>query len=253
MYILHRDALGKLCDLPYNIKMERKLNFSVDEYYHIYNRGVEKRDIFLSDEDRDRFIRLLYLSNSVKPFVFRDVQNLPLSQIHRGNLRVAIGAYCLMPNHFHLLIRETVEGGISAFMEKLSTGYSMYFNKKYKRIGSLFQGRFQAQHADNDNYLKYLFSYIHLNPVKFIDPDWKENGITDLQKTKEYLSKYAYSSYNDFFNKTRPEQTILNKEAFPEYFETEYDFEECLEDWLTYNEEFIQETTEKIPKPSLGI
>ena len=233
--------------------MERKLDFSVDEYYHIYNRGVEKRDIFLNDGDKDRFIRLLYLANSAKPFVFREIKDLQFSQIKRGELRTAIGAYCLMPNHFHLLVRETTEGGISAFMEKLSTGYSMYFNKKYKRVGPLFQSRFQARHVDDDNYLKYLFAYIHLNPVKLIYPDWKEKGIADLQKAKEYLSKYPYSSYHDFLGKIRPEQAILNKETFPEYFETGHDFEECLEDWLTYNEEFIQETTEKIPKPNLGI
>jgi putative transposase len=238
--------------MPYNIPMERKLDFSTDEYYHVYNRGVEKREIFLNDGDEERFIRLLYLANSTKPFVFRDVQNLPLSQIRRGDLRTSIGAYCLMPNHFHLLVRETQEGGISTFMEKLTTGYSMYFNKKYKRVGPLFQGRFKARHVNNDNYLKYLFAYIHLNPLKIIDADWKEKGITDPRKAKEYLNKYPYSSYDDFLGNRRPERVILNKVTFPEYFETVHDFEEYLEDWLTYNEEFSPELTEKTPAPTLA-
>ncbi len=74
----------------------------------------------------------------------------------RGNQLVSIGAYCLMSNHLHLLLREEEESGISLFMQKVSTAYTMYFNRKYKRTGSLFAGRFKAQHAGNDNYLKYL-------------------------------------------------------------------------------------------------
>ena len=95
---------------------------------------------------------------------------MSLLDLPRKETLVDIGAYCLMPNHFHLLIRETAEGNISRFMLKLQTGYPMYFNKKYQRTGALFEGKFKAKHITNDNHLKYLFAYLHLNPVKITDP-----------------------------------------------------------------------------------
>ena len=146
---------------------------------------------------------------------------------------VDIGSYCLMPNHFHILVHERAEGGISKFMQKLSTAYSMYFNTKYERTGVLFEGRFKAQHANTDNYLKYLFAYIHLNPVKLIDSQWKENGIIDRAKAQRYLKTYRFSSYLDYLGKKRPENMILNKDVFPEYFENFSEFRDFIDEWLT--------------------
>ncbi len=221
--------------------MERKIQFSIEEFYHVYSRGNNKSKIFFSDVDRKRFIKLLFLCNNTKPILFRDVQHLALSRIKRGETLVDIGVYCLMPNHFHLLLHEKVENGISMFMEKLLTAYSMYFNKKQNRTGTLFEGRFQAKHADNDEYLKYLFSYIHLNPVKIIDSKWKINGISDIKKTKNYLEKYSFSSYPEYIGQNREEKLILNKEVFPEYFEESKDFEQFVCDWLSYKDEVFQE------------
>jgi len=156
----------------------RDFSFSVDEYYHIYNRGTDKRIIFLDDDDKERFIKLLFIANGTEPFVFRDFPiGLPYVEIDRGEVFVAIGAYCLMPNHFHILVREKTEGGIVKFMSRVLTSYSSYFNKKYERTGRLFEGTFKAKHVDSDRYLKYLFAYIHLNPIKIIDKEWKKNGI----------------------------------------------------------------------------
>ncbi|MBU3925748.1 transposase, partial [Patescibacteria group bacterium] len=178
--------------------MERKFRFSEGEFYHLYNRGINKMAIFLNNIDKKRFIKLLFACNSKKPVVFKNIQGLPLEEIERGETIVDIGAYCLMPNHFHLLVREKTENGISMFMEKLFTAYSMYFNKKNERTGRLFEGIFKATHANKDQYLKYLFAYIHLNPVKLIDLKWKENSITDKEKAKKFLKEYAYSSYLDY-------------------------------------------------------
>lgn len=214
--------------------MERKISFAIGEFYHIYNRGNNKSKIFLSRTDHQRFQYLLYLCNGAQPVVFKDVQNLPLSQVDVGEKLVSIGAYCLMPNHFHLLIREHKEGGITKFMEKLSTAYSMYFNKKNSRTGSLFESRFKAKHIDSDEYLKYLFAYIHLNPVKLIDSKWKEEGIADRSRAKQYLESYFYSSYLDYLENKRPEDVIVNKKAFPEYFTTAKDFEGLIDDWITF-------------------
>ncbi|MFA5830412.1 MAG: transposase [Candidatus Paceibacterota bacterium] len=217
--------------------MERKFDFSIDEYYHVYSRGVERREIFLNNGDRERFMRLLYLSNSMKAIRYTDFKNLSYSQINRGESRTSIGAYCFMPNHFHLLLRETTESGISSFMGKLLTAYSMYFNKKYKRTGSLFEGTFRAEHVDNDNYLKYLFAYIHLNPIKLIEPEWKERGITNKIAAKKYLEKYYHSSYEDHIGVKREEGLILAKDAFPEYFDTPHDFSDFINDWLMYRDD----------------
>jgi putative transposase len=152
---------------------------------------------------------------------------------------VAIGAYCLMPNHFHILIREIAKDGISQFMRKLSTAYAMYFNKKYDRSGTLFQGRFKSSRVTNDNYLKYLFAYIHLNPVKLINPDWKKTGIQDIEQARDYLGNYHYSSYFDFIGKERHEKVILNRdsEIFPQYFDDFKEFGEFIDAWFSYSNE----------------
>ncbi len=220
--------------------MERKFNFSLDEYYHIYSRGTDRREIFLDNNDRERFLKGLYVYNSGKPIKFRDIKDIRYENILRTNPYTAIGSFCLMPNHFHLLLRETEEGGISAFMGKLLTSYSMYFNKKYKRTGGLFEGTFRAEHVSNDNYLKYLFAYIHLNPVKLIDSEWKVNGIKNQKFAENYLKKYRYSSFEDYMNEEvdeREETLILDKKAFPDYFEQKKDFKDFITEWLTYRDE----------------
>jgi len=221
--------------------MQRKINFVSGEYYHIYNRGTDKRDIFTCLNDYNRFVTLLYLCNSTKSVNIEiELQKgrsfLEFMDMDRAEQLVDIVAYCLMPNHFHLLIHERTDGGISIFMKKLSTAYSMYFNNKYNRTGSLFEGRFKAKHIDDDNYLKYLLSYIHLNPVKLIDLKWKENGITDKVKAKDFLLEYKYSSYLDYIGVKRKEASILNMESFPQYFQTLKEFEVFVDEWLTFNE-----------------
>lgn len=222
--------------------MERKFVFSIEEFYHIYNRGNSKMEIFLDERDRKRFMLLLFVCNSVDPVVVRDLYigltlGETIKRINRKETLVDIGVYCLMPNHFHILIHEKNENGISLFMQKLATGYSMYFNKKYERTGSLFESRFKAEHADKDVYLKYLFAYIHLNPVKLIEPNWREVGVADMARVKKYLKEYKYSSYVDYLGEDREEKLILNKEAFPEYFEEFKDFEDFIDEWINYNKE----------------
>ena len=215
--------------------MERKFQFSIDEFYHVYNRGNNKSVIFVSDSDRKRFVKLLYICNASTPVVFKTIQGMPLDKIKRDDTLVDIGAYSLMPNHFHLLLKEKEEGGISRFLEKLLTGYSMYFNKRYERTGKLFEGRSRAQHAGTDEYLKYLFAYIHLNPIKIIDPEWRDNGVTDHIKAKEYLAEYNFSSYLDYVDDNKREEgLILNKQAFPEYFLSFKEFDEFINEWLIY-------------------
>lgn len=218
--------------------MNRNWKFATGEFYHLYSRGVDKKEIFSDQYDFDRFVKFLYLANNSSPITLRNVPPDAFS-LDKDDTLIDIGAYCLMPNHFHILVREHTEGGISKFMSKLLTSHSTFFNNKYKRSGTLFDGRFKARHADTDEYLKYLFAYIHLNPVKLIDSKWKENGIKDIRKTKEHLSKYNNSSYPDYLDSTstsRKESKILNKSAFPDYFENVKDFNSLTNDWLKYKD-----------------
>jgi putative transposase len=221
--------------------MRRTFSFATDEYYHIYNRGTDKRIIFLDSHDYNRFIVLLHLCNSKDPVdidkLLRGGQTFPdLIDLEIKERLVDIGAYCLMPNHFHILVKEINENGISVFMKKLATAYSMYFNKKYNRTGGLFEGSFKAKHVNEDSYLKYLFAYINLNPIKLVDPKWKENGIEDKVKAEKYLLNYRYSSYLDFLNIKRKENKILNNETFPQYFQESKQFMDFINDWIDYFE-----------------
>lgn len=222
----------------YNINMStRKISFVEGEYYHIYNRGNSKQKIFHDAEDYSRIVTLMYTCNSennFRFFVFNRGQNSSPYFFERGKQLVSIGAYCVMPNHFHILITEKQEGGVSRFMQKLATAYVMYYNEKYKRTGALFEGKFKSEHVATDRYLKYLFSYIHLNPVKLVQKDWKENGIKNKRQVLEYLHKYTHSSFLDYLNINRNQNKILNKKDFPNYFPTKSNFIKEIFTWLDY-------------------
>jgi len=218
--------------------MSRTTIFAPNEFYHIYNRGTEKRKIFMDKTDFERFLALLYLCNS-KEVVHLSIQGSTLKErllLKRHDQLVDICAYCLMPNHFHILIRERAKNGVSQFLHKITTGYTMYFNKRNERSGALFQGRFKATHAKEDRYLKYLISYIHLNPIKIIDPKWKENGVKDKKQANNFLQQYQYSSYLDFCKKSRLEKKIISKTGLPEYFKSMNNFESTTRFWLNYGD-----------------
>lgn len=217
----------------------RKTPFVSGEYYHLYNRGNSKQVIFNDEEDYQRFMTILYMCNSENNFrmslITEGVEKDPYLW-ERGNQIVSIGAYCLMPNHFHLLVTEQGNGGVSKFMQKLSTAYVMYHNIKHERTGGLFEGKFKSEHLDTDQYLKYIFSYIHLNPLKLIQKDWKETGIKNKKASLNYLDKYEHSSYLDFKDVERKEGVILDRKAFPDYFPSIKNFEREILDWINYKE-----------------
>jgi putative transposase len=222
--------------------MKRHVKLAPGEYYHIYNRGVEKRIVFTDKSDYDRFLLLLSICNQRVSINVRDFKiklSLGSTSGKEGkndtDSLVDIGAYCLMPNHFHILIKEKDDNGITEFMRKITTAYTMYFNKKYKRVGPLFQGSFKSEYIDSDKYLKYLFSYINLNPIKLIQLDWKEEGIKDINHAQNFLKEYNYSSYLEYKNDRNLPHGILRKASFPEYFLSEKDFDNEILDWLNYS------------------
>ena len=190
------------------------------EFFHVFNRGVEKRDVFLDDEDRYRFIHDLYEFNDkdavmninyyfdsqrklIREGGFKKAVKI-LQEMQRTKKRkvlVDVICFCLMPNHFHLIAKPLVENGLPLFMQKLGIGYTRYFNYKYERVGSLFQGTYKAKHLSDDTYFMHCTGYVHRNPLDLIEPDWKEEGIKDAAKAKKFLFDYKWSSFPDYVGK----------------------------------------------------
>lgn len=226
----------------------RKVSFVSGEFFHLYNRGNSKQEIFLDEEDYKRFIKFLYLSNSEKNVRFRDdiiAKHIDAFDFDKGKTLVNIGAYVLMPNHFHLYIlapkpclgeEEEVESelnNVAKFMLKLCTSYSKYFNKKYGRTGKLFEDKFKSVHIVTETQAKYLFSYIHLNPIKLIQSDWKENGIRNKSEALKFLNDYKWSSYDYYQGIKKDENKILNLENFVNYFPNSESFKKEIFEWLS--------------------
>lgn len=158
-------------------------------YYHVYNRGVEKREVFLDHQDYVVFLSYLrdYLCPAdtlIKVYQSRKLKN------YSGT--VSLLAYCLMPNHFHFLLKQRMGRSMTDFMKSLLTRYSMYFNRKYERVGSLFQGTYRAVSITSDEQLIYTSRYIHRNP-SLVDPTSGLNPEVFLE-----LRNYSYSSLQNY-------------------------------------------------------
>ena len=144
----------------------RKEAFVNEEFFHVCNRGVDKRIVFMDEYDIRRFFQSMVEFNTIDPIgslYENSFLRLGGSTAKLKKELVNIIAYCLNPNHFHLILEQLVDGGISEFMRRLSGGYTWYFNNKHKRSGSLFQGRFKAVHVDSNEYLLHVSAYVNLN------------------------------------------------------------------------------------------
>jgi len=178
----------------------RNIVFSEENYYHIYNRGVEKRAVFLDRADYQRFLSSMSAFNTSKRVEHLDRVDTSCRQ--PGRL-VEIVAYCLMPNHFHFLIKQVAENGVSRYMHKVLMGYTKYFNKRYERSGVLFQGVFQGKHVGDNSYLLELSRYIHLNPLDLVP------GITSPKMN--YIQAFPWSSLSEYINK-KPDTSLVSDE-----------------------------------------
>lgn len=191
----------------------RETPFIPGEFYHIYNRGVDKRDVFMDDDDLSRFLQSMRVFNTIEPCgsIYEQCRNLKNDVHPSSDPLVRIVCYCLNPNHYHLLLEEVVENGISEFMKRMGGGYTKYFNEKYERSGSLFQGRFKSVHIGSDSYLKTLSAYINLNNLvhkitsKFFRSSWVEyvkHDSTQKVKIEKVCSKRiildSFSNINEY-------------------------------------------------------
>ncbi len=165
-------------------------------------------------------MQLLYLCNSPEP-VRRD--NLrqrftdEIVAIPRKAAIVSIGAYCLMPNHYHLLLKEITDGGISRFMQKLGTAYTMYFNKKYERTGNLLTKPFRARHVGDDRYFQRVVDYIHCNAAELTEEGWKRGEVANMARLEKRLLTYRYSSFADYGKQKRNIAAILSGDGLEIY------------------------------------
>ena len=149
---------------------------------------------------------------------------------------VEILAFCLMPNHIHLLLKQIKDKGITEFMRKVGTGYAVYFNKKYDRKGHLFQG-FKAVHIKDNTQLQNVFVYIHTNPISLIEPKWKETGIKEPEKVIKFLEEdYRWSSYFDYIGK-KNFPSITEREFLLKTMDGVKGCKENMENWIKYKGE----------------
>ena len=216
-----------------------KPQFTENQIYHIYNRGVEKRNEFLNEKDYFRFIHNLFEFNDEDPVLnvnyYLTSKSTGVKQRKKPRkLLVEILIFTLMPNHFHLLLRQKKEGGIIKFMQKLGTGYAGYFNKKYDRVGGLFQGRFKAVLINQDSHFIHLPYYIHLNPLDLIN----YGGSTSIvwQKEMEFLENYRWSSFLDYIGKNNF-PSVTQRDFLLEFFGGEKRYKEETIKWLKEKKE----------------
>lgn len=224
------------------MKMMIKPAFVNDQIYHIYNRGVEERNVFLNKEDYFRFVHDLFEFNDEAPAI-NIYYKLPSLQSYEVELRkikrergprkllIEILVFCLMPNHFHLLIKQRLDGGIVRFMQKLGTGYTNYFNKKYKRVGGLFQGRFKAVLVEKDSHFIHLPHYIHLNPLDLKFPEWRDKEIKNYKEAMRYLENYRWSSFPDYIGK-KNFPSVTQRGLLLEFFEGPEQYRKDTLKWL---------------------
>lgn len=232
----------------------RKVQFANGEWYHIYNRGVEKRKIFMGPKDYERFKLGMREFNGeerteLRSFAETSTEAKPPRKSRQAkqkqtNPLVELICFTLMPNHFHFILRQLVEGGISAFMHKLGGGYTMYFNTKYERTGSLLQGPFGAIHIMGNTYLLHLSRYIHLNIIELIQPDWKEKGIMNKEGARVFLRSYPYSSYHSYLGKAGSGIELKN-DIILDQFETSKDYEDFVLEWLVKDLKFLGSLVEE--------
>lgn len=191
----------------------RAIIFAVNEWYHCFTRSIDRQPVFKDTDDYERFVESLYLCNGSRKLL-RSALHRPshehLLTLKRGEPLVAVGAYCLMPNHYHLLLKQVADNGISTFMQKLGTSYSMYYNTKYGNIGNVFVKPFRAKHIDKDDYFQHVIQYIHLNPAEIFEPQWKEGIVRNMDALSARLGDYRYSSFMDYLGKKRAENVIID-------------------------------------------
>lgn len=207
---------------------------------HTLNRGVDKRKIFLDKQDHFRFIHDLFEFND------SDWVNNTFYHFHKNNdiasryiaierkprkLLVDILAFCLMPNHYHLLLQPRVPNAIPQFMKKLNMGYAKYFNGKYERSGALFEGRYKSVVVTSEAHFVHLPYYIHFNPLDLAYPEWRNRKISNYKDAIAHLESYRWSSHLDYLGK-KNFPSVTNREFLSQFFGGAEGYRDAIYKWL---------------------
>ncbi|PJE57510.1 MAG: hypothetical protein COU82_01620 [Candidatus Portnoybacteria bacterium CG10_big_fil_rev_8_21_14_0_10_38_18] len=209
----------------------------MSEIYHVLNRGVDRRKIFLNKQDYFRFIHDLFVFNDQKIVntTFRAFGKFQMNDIASRSLPrkllVDIYAFCLMPNHYHLVLSPRIEMGISKFIKKLDMGYAKYFNQKYKRKGTLYESRYKSILIEKESHFYHLPYYIHLNPLDIEFPEWREGKLRNRNKAIEFLDNYRWSSHLDYSGK-KNFPSVTNRGFLLDVFGGEEKYRKSIEKWL---------------------
>jgi putative transposase len=205
------------------------------EFWHLIGRGVEKRDVVADKHDNLRFIHNLYALNDRNA-----TPNYVLNVRREDYLRVQlvdIHSYCLMKNHYHLLVSERIKNGISLFMQKINMGYTKYFNNRHERSGALWQGKYRKVRIKRDAHFLHIPFYIHLNPLDYVTPEWRKGETRNTGTALKSLLEYRWSSHLDY----------LGIRNFPSIIRTD-----VLNSILGTRAEYERTITEIIQDPSLA-
>lgn len=231
----------------------RKEQFIIGDIYHIVMRALDDNLIFKDTNDYFRGIFSIYEFNNFKPVTIFIRRRDRKTEKKRGKLSdfgsptildkrekfVEILAFCFMPNHIHLLVKQVKDDGISKFMQKVGIGLSKYFNKKYQRKGHVFQDAFKSVRIENDNQLMTVFNYIHINPISLYKPVWKEKGIGDINKAVEFLENYKWSSYQDYIGK-KNFSSVTERNFLSESMSEAGGCKNATKNWLEYKNSIAQ-------------
>ncbi|OGZ58017.1 MAG: hypothetical protein A3F94_00580 [Candidatus Spechtbacteria bacterium RIFCSPLOWO2_12_FULL_38_22] len=223
------------------------------EVYHVFNRGVDKREIFLKNQDYLRFILALYILNDAEnrydiwtSLNFKKEATLSLLKSTIGTPGVPIVdtrlrfvellAFTLMPNHYHLIIRVVADNGLSKFMHKFGIGYSKYFNQQNKRSGFLFEGPYKAVKVKTDDQLLILFNYVHTNPVELVEQGWKTTGVQNEARALKQQNMYPWTSYHDYIGNLKF-PIVTDRDFYLELLNNSEGCRSSVEDWIKFKAE----------------
>jgi putative transposase len=220
----------------------------IGDIKHVFNRGVNKINTFNNDTDRQRFVECLYKFNNKDIAIRSEAEDFFKDPPPQEEKIVEILKWTIMPNHFHLLLYEVVDGGITEFMKRLGNGYTKYFNIKNKRSGYLFQNTARMNLLENDRQFLYTPYYIDINILDTKFQNWKETGIDDTKKAIDFLNSYQWSSFSDY---TRQRATLTSRSDFSSLINMEmfYDLFDITE--KEYQKELVSLIRDPIPKIKL--
>jgi len=208
---------------------QRKTILSTGEFYHIFNRALDNQPIFVNKRDCQRFIDVLFFYQRNPQIRFSHFMNLPLKergdifkQINKNKKLVEISAFVLMPNHFHFLLQQKEENGVSLFLSRVTNSYTRYYNTKYKRKGDLFESVFKAVRVETEEQLIHLSRYIHINPVVSFVIDEKN------------LISYSFSSFSEYL---KGKSSLLDLKPVLNHFKNLQDYKKFVFDQIDYGKE----------------